>query len=90
MACRQRDQRKSLLLLAAQIPQGNLWAGITASTVPAEVSFAEISVPASIAVKHEAADHTVAVIRADGITLEVSGDISEPLLRTLQQEVLHA
>lgn len=63
---------------------------LPASPVPAEVSFAEISVPASIPVKHEAADHTVAVIRADGITLEVSGDISEPLLRTLLQEVLHA
>lgn len=60
------------------------------SPAPAEVSFAEIGVPASIPAEHAAAGHAVAVIRAGGVTLEVSGDISGPVLRMLLQEVVHA
>ena len=59
-------------------------------TTPAEVSFAEFNVPASVSVKLTAADHAVAIIRANGITLEIADDISEALLRMLVQEVIHA
>ncbi|MBD5394378.1 MAG: IS66 family insertion sequence element accessory protein TnpB [Lachnospiraceae bacterium] len=61
-----------------------------AVTTQAEVSFAEFNVPASVPVKLTAADHAVATIRANGITLEIADDISEALLRMLVQEVIHA
>ena len=63
---------------------------LPAVTAQAEVSFAEFHVPASAPVKLTAANNAVAAIRTNGVTLEVSGDISEPLLRMLLQEVLHA
>ena len=61
-----------------------------AVTEQAEVSFAEFHVPASAPVKLTAASNAVATIRANGITLEIAGDISEVLLRMLLQEVIHA
>ena len=63
---------------------------LPAVTTPAEVSFAEFHVQAPVPVKLTAADHAVATIRANGITLEIAGDISEPLLKLLLQEVAHA
>lgn len=63
---------------------------LPAVTTQAEVSFAEFHVPAPVPVKLTAAGHAVATIHADGITLEIAGDISEPLLRMLLQEVVHA
>ena len=63
---------------------------LPAVTAPAEVSFAEFHVPASAPVKLTAASNAVATIRANGITLEIAGDISEALLRMLLQEVIHA
>lgn len=59
-------------------------------TTPAEVSFAEFHVQAPVPVKLTAADHAVAAIHANGITLEIAGGISEPLLKMLLQEVVHA
>ena len=59
-------------------------------TTQAEVSFAEFHVPASVPVNLTSTNHAVAAVRANGITLEVSNDISEPLLRMLLQEVAHA
>ena len=63
---------------------------LPAVTTQAEVSFAEFHVPAPVPVKLTAADHAVAAIHANGITLEVAGDISQPLLKMLLQEVVHA
>ncbi|MBD5394520.1 MAG: IS66 family insertion sequence element accessory protein TnpB [Lachnospiraceae bacterium] len=63
---------------------------LPAVTTQAEVSFAEFHVPASAPVNLTSANHAVAAIRANGITLEVSNDISESLLRMLLQEVAHA
>ena len=63
---------------------------LPAVTTPAEVSFAEFNVSASVPVKLTAADHAVATIRANGITLEIADDISEALLRMLVREVIHA
>ena len=57
---------------------------------PAEVSFAEFHVQAPGPVKLTAADHAVAAIHANGIILEIAGGISEPLLKMLLQEVIHA
>ena len=57
---------------------------------PAEVSFAEFQIPVPAPVKPEAANNTAAVISASGITIEISNGISQPLLRMLLQEVLHA
>ena len=59
---------------------------LPAVTTQAEVSFAEFHVP----VKLTAADHAVATIHANGITMEIASDISEPLLKMLLQEVVHA
>lgn len=61
-----------------------------AITTPAELSFAEFNVPAAVPVKLTAADHAVATIRANGITLKIADDISEVLLRMLAQEMIHA
>ena len=63
---------------------------LPAVTTQAEVSFAEFHVQAPSPVKLTAADHAVATIRANGITLEIAGNISEPLLRMLLQEVILA
>ena len=60
---------------------------VTAST---EVSFAELPIPALAPVKPVTASNTVAVISANGITLEISNDISDTLLCMLMQEVAHA
>ena len=57
---------------------------------PAEVSFAEFQIPVPAPVNPEAANNTAAVISASGITIEISNGISQPLLRMLLQEVLHA
>ena len=61
-----------------------------AVTAPAQVSFAEISIPVSAPVKAVGNSNPVAIIHVGGITLEVSNDISETLLRALLQEVTHA
>ena len=59
-------------------------------TAPAELAFAEISIPVSAPVKPVESSNAVAVIRTGSIILEVSNDISESLLRVLLQEVAHA
>lgn len=63
---------------------------LPAVTTQAEVSFAEFPIPVQAPVKPEAANNTAAVISASGITIEISNGISQPLLRMLLQEVLHA
>ncbi|MDE5589461.1 MAG: IS66 family insertion sequence element accessory protein TnpB [Acetatifactor sp.] len=63
---------------------------LPAVTAPAEVSFAELPIPVPAPVKPVTANNTVAVISANGITLEISNDISEALLCMLLQEVAHA
>lgn len=63
---------------------------LPAAAAPAEVSFAEFPVPVPAPVKPAASNNTVAVISANGITLEISNDISESLLCTLLKEVAHA
>ncbi len=59
---------------------------------PAEVAFAEFPIPAtaSTPVRPTADNNTVAVISANGITVEISNSISEPLLCMLLREVAHA
>ena len=63
---------------------------LPAVTAPAELAFAEISIPVSAPTKSVKSSGAVAVIRTGSITLEVSNDISESLLRVLLQEVAHA
>lgn len=63
---------------------------LPAVTAPAELAFAEISIPVPAQAKSVENSNAVAVIRTDSITLEVSNDISESLLRVLLQEVTHA
>ena len=63
---------------------------LPAVTAPAELAFAEISIPVPAQAKSVENSNAVAVIRTDSITLEVSNDISESLLRVLLQEVAHA
>lgn len=63
---------------------------LPASVAPAEVSFAEFPVPVPAPAKSVTASNTVAVISANGITLEISNDISEALLCMLLKEVAHA
>lgn len=58
--------------------------------MPAEVSFAEFPIPVPPPIKPAAANNTVAVISANGLTIEISNGISEPLLCLLLQEVAHA
>ncbi len=59
-----------------------------------ELAFAEIQLPVSARAKHPTADHygmdSVAVIKCNGIILEVSNGISESLLHRLIMEVSHA
>ena len=57
---------------------------------PAEVSFAELPIPAAAPVKPVTANNTVVVINANGIILEISNDISESLLCMILKEVAHA
>ena len=63
---------------------------LPAVTAPAEVSFAELPIPVPATVKPVTDNNTVAVINANGITLEISNDISESLLCMLLKEVAHA
>ena len=58
-------------------------------TAPAELAFAEIPIPVSTPTKSVEDSGAVAVIHAGSITLKVSNDISESLLRVLLQEVTH-
>ncbi len=55
---------------------------------PAEVAFAEFPIP--VPTPPTAGNNTVAVISANGITIEISNSISEPLLCMLLREVAHA
>lgn len=58
-----------------------------------EVSFVEVPLEAATTIPTPAQNTSVspsAVIRANGLTLEISNDISEHLLARLLQEVLHA
>lgn len=57
---------------------------------PAEVAFAEFPIPEPAPVRPIAGNNTVAVIRANGITIEISNSISEALLCMLLREVAHA
>lgn len=57
---------------------------------PAEVAFAEFPIPVPAPVRPIAGNNTVAVIRANGITIEISNSISEALLCMLLREVAHA
>lgn len=57
---------------------------------PAEVAFAEFPIPVPAPIRPAACNNTVAVIRANGITIEISNSISEPLLCMLLREVSHA
>ena len=52
-----------------------------------EISFAEVSLPVP---KQSNSSDSVAVIKANGITVEISNDISEHLLRLILTEVCHA
>ena len=63
---------------------------LPAVTTQAEVSFAEFPIPVQAPVKPEAANNTAAVIRANGMTIEITNDISKPLLCVLLKEVAHA
>lgn len=63
---------------------------LPAAAAPAEVSFAEIPIPVPAPAKSVTVSNTVAVISANGITLEISNDISESLLCMLLKEVAHA
>lgn len=62
---------------------------LPAVTAPAELAFAEIPIPVSTQTKSVEDSGAVAVIHAGSITLKVSNDISESLLRVLLQEVTH-
>lgn len=68
--------------------------GLREAISPSEVSFVEIPVktaPDTAPVPTVPAAMTpVAVIRSGRLTLELGNDVSEPLLRRLLQEVLHA
>ncbi len=59
-----------------------------------ELAFAEIQLPVPVQPKPASDEHhdvdSVAVIRCNGITLEVSNNISESLLHKLIMEVSHA
>lgn len=63
---------------------------LPAAASPAEVAFAELPIPAAVPVKPVTTNNTVAVISANGITIEISNSISEPLLCMLLREVAHA
>lgn len=63
---------------------------LPAVKAPGDVSFAEIDVPAPVTAVLPASGHAAATIRIGGVTLEVSNGISEPLLKMLLQEVVHA
>ena len=62
---------------------------LPAAAPPAEVAFAEFPIPVPAPVK-PADNSTVAVLRANGITLEISNGISESLLCMILKEVAHA
>lgn len=61
---------------------------IPVAASPAEVAFAEFPMPTPV--RPAAGNNTVAVISANGITIEISNSISEPLLCMLLREVAHA
>lgn len=63
---------------------------LPADAALAEVSFAEFPVPVPAPEKSVMVNNTVAVISANGITLEISNGISEALLYMLLKEVAHA
>lgn len=61
---------------------------------PSQISFAEVPIKADLDIEPAqtvpAAFSPAALIRSGSLTLELSNDISESLLRRLLQEVLHA
>ena len=63
---------------------------LPAVTTQAEVSFAEFPISVPAPVKPAAANSTVAVISTNGITIEISNGISQPLLCMLLKEATHA
>ena len=63
---------------------------LPASASPAEVAFAEFPISLPAPIKPTAANNTAAVISANGITIEITNDISNPLLCMLLREVAHA
>ncbi len=68
--------------------------GLQEVTTPSELSFVEIPVKTALDIAPvptaPATTTPVAVIRSGSLTLELSNDISESLLRRLLQEVCHA
>jgi len=63
---------------------------LSVAASPAEVTFAEFPIPVPTVVRPTAGNNTVAVISTNGITIEISNRISEPLLCMLLREVAHA
>jgi putative transposase len=56
-----------------------------------EVAFAEIPIPAAVSPAMVETDNKpAAVIKSNGLTIEISNDISEALLSRLLREVAHA
>ena len=68
--------------------------GLPEAISPSEIAFVEIPVKSALDTALvptvAAAMAPVAVIRSGRLTLELANDVSEPLLRRLLQEVLHA
>jgi putative transposase len=64
---------------------------VPAVSQSAEIAFAEIPLPATASpMVIETDNKPVAVIKRNGLTIEISNDISESLLTRLLQEVTHA
>ena len=63
---------------------------LPAAASPAEVAFAEFPISLPAPIKPTAANNTAAVISANGITIEITNDISNSLLCMLLREVAHA
>ena len=65
------------------------------TTAAAEVAFAEVTMPVPVAGSGVTTEHVpdtppAAVIKCNGLTIELSNSISESLLSRLLQEVVHA
>ena len=68
---------------------------LPATATKTEVAFAEVTMPALVAganvtTGNDSDTSTVAVIKCNGLTIELSNNISEELLSRLLQEVVHA
>lgn len=68
---------------------------LPATATTTEVAFAEVTIPVPVAVPDTTNEKfpdtsPAAVIKCNGLTIELSNDISEGLLSRLLQEVVHA